>query len=97
MLDIATLLVSMGLQQEMKEVRQEGVFVDNDENNSTEETVITEAAEVVSEALNTVEETVMAVAESMVPTFDMVSDVMPEAGNFEIDLSLPTCSSSKKA
>lgn len=101
MLDLMTLGASMGLQTELTKVREEtGAAVHQEENVEATTTAgpIAQAANVVADALSAVECTVSAAASAMVPTSEMMSDVIENVSMEAptVDLSLPTQRVAKK-
>jgi len=92
-MDLMSLAISMGLQGEMKEVRAEaGEAFNGNAVESTEQTTMSQAAEVVESAIAGFESSVSSVASAMIPTGAMVEAVMPSSAALELDLTMPTAS-----
>lgn len=89
MMDLLSLTISMGMQSEMKELREETGAAFNNAEEVQEETVMTQAAEAVESGMNAIESAVASAAAAMVPSADMVESVMPTSF-LEVDLSMPT-------
>jgi len=97
MLDLGSLLVSMGLQSEMQTVRKDievaQVFGEN--NQETESNAVVDA---VASSLETVENAASAVANALTPPAGAVSGVLDACASHapSVDFSLPTAPVFKK-
>jgi len=94
-MDLLSLTVSMAMQSEMKELRNETGAAFNDNVEVAEESTMSQVAEVVESGLNAIESAVSTVASAMTPSGAMVESVMPSAAYLEMDLSMPTSSTAK--
>lgn len=97
MLDLMTLGLSMGAQSDLEKMREEtGVNTVHSEEQPAEQTVLSQAADVVGSTLNAVENVVSSVASSLVPSTEQVEGAMSVMSAPTIDLSLPTSQKSNK-
>ncbi|CAD7937665.1 unnamed protein product [Amoebophrya sp. A25] len=99
MLDLMTLGLSLGAQEELNKAREAHGAELNQETAAPAEqtpTVVSQAAEVVESALAAVESAASSVVDAMLPGGDMVETVMQSCAVEAptIDLSLPSSSSS---
>jgi hypothetical protein len=89
MLDLATLFLSMGLQEDLKKVRTQYEGQLHQEEETAETPIASALAEHAATAINAVEQAASEVASAMIPTADMMP-AMPEVSMPEVDLSLPS-------
>lgn len=99
MLDLGSLLMSMGLQAELNESRKqtEGANVYGSEGPAAESTNL--VVDGVSAALNSVDSMVSAVANAVVPPTQPIANTLEACASVSapsVDLSLPTSGASKK-
>lgn len=92
MLDLFTLAVSMGMQEDLKQIRKEQGEAFNTETAPQEETTASQVAEALESGMNSVETAVSSMASAMIPTVDSFDSMMPTGlgAALTIDLTLPT-------
>lgn len=91
MLDLMTLAVSCGLQNELENVRKERGGEAFEQEAATPSSSMSGAADVIGSGLNAVENCVSQAVSSMIPSYQMVQEALPSSlPTVTVDLTLPT-------